>query len=155
MASLTHPALEKNIHFAPQTTSIRCWCHQPRRGNSFFIVATLGPCLNNGLQQCDVFRNDGLSNDILDTLVVRPRPRAIPHRTRVATHCCPYSPQPRPQKMEGKNPPQLLHSPAHWSVVLVCQTWCCFLTAKIRWKRRVASLLEWLASCKVQRPSTM
>jgi len=46
-----------------QTAPIRRWCHQQRRKSPFFIVATLWPCLNNGLHECDVVRNDSLSND--------------------------------------------------------------------------------------------
>jgi len=57
------------------------------------------------------------THDTTDTLIVRPRYRAVPRNPRVATHWCHDPLQPRPQKMEEKNPSQLLHSPAHWSIV--------------------------------------
>jgi len=66
LASLTHMHWKKPIHYALQTAPIRRWCHQQGRKSPFFIVATLWPCLNNGLHECDVFRNDGLPIDTID-----------------------------------------------------------------------------------------
>ena len=85
-----------------QTAPIRRWCHQQRRKSPFFIVATLWPCLNNGLHECDVVPNDSLSIDTTGTLIVRPHPRAVPQHSRVATHWCANPSQPLHQKMGVK-----------------------------------------------------
>ena len=104
LASLTHMHWKKPIHYALQTAPIRRWCHQQRRKSLFFIVATLWPCLNNGLHECDIVPNDSLSIDTTGTLIVRPHPRAVPQHSRVATHWCANPSQPLHQKNGSKNP---------------------------------------------------
>ena len=93
------------------------------------------------------------THDTTDTLIVRPRYRAVPRNPRVATHWCHDPLQPRPQKMEEKNPSQLLHSPAHWSIVDFVKRGVVFLTAKIRGKRRLEPLLSHLKVHRVHMSS--